>query len=139
MWLLCDVLQGGGGGEIERVVHAVCEYVSNYYGAIARARTEDNVMRSNRQRQQDNSISASCTASPGSHNGSHPHSLTHTLLNFLLWLCVCVWSRGNKRWLAARLTLMGSAYPLSVLRLTAPMCACLCTFGWLNVYVCVWV
>lgn len=135
-------------GEVERVaVHALCEYVSNYYGAMARARTEDNVMRSYRQRQQDNSISASCTASPGSHNANHPPTHTHTftqaLLNFLLWLCVCVcvWSRANKRWLAARLTLLGAAYPLSVLRLTASMCACLCTFGCSDVCVClcVWV
>lgn len=75
MWLLCDVVQG----EVERVaVYALCEYVSNYYGAMARARTEDNVMRSYRQRQQDNSISASCTASPGSHNGNHPPTDTHT-------------------------------------------------------------
>lgn len=143
MWLLFDkAARSGwrGEGEGTQGVYALCEYVPNYYGAIARARTEDNAMCSYRERQQDNSISASCACSPGI---PHPHTHAHirtpccVILNFLLWLyvCECVWRRANKRWRAAWLPCRSSVYPLSALRLTASMCACLCMFGRADVWV----
>lgn len=72
-----------------------------------------------------------------SHTHTHIRTPCCLILNFLLWLyvCECVWRRANKRWRAAWLPCRSSVYPLSALRLTASMCACLCMFGRADVWV----